>query len=483
MGKSLSGGAMFVLLAAWASASAIPGFSAAPLATPAGAFPGAQARGTSNEIFYSDFGGKIGRIASDGTVIEMDIPSPPEGGWRPSGLAFGPDGALWFLVTRTVGGAEETRMARWEAPGPGFSTYPLPSPGGGGGRVIVGPDGKIWYAQTGTSRIGRVDLSGFVTEIALTGGSSPNDLTAGPDGAVWVALEAGRIARISPDGAVADFLVPSSSSGAARPSRIIEGPDSRLFFTDPGTNAVWSATTAGAFTRYPIPTASSEPYGLAATGGFVYFTERGPDAIGRLDPATGSIEESALPPAGARQFPHEITLAFPLPAPRPADTFIVNSPLLFRADVPASSSPSGPRLRLGLLIEDEEGKPIATAPAPEAPFRVEVTVENEGESSSTLDLVVSLALPKDGEVVEAGSCSLSGESTLLCPFRSPIPAGARGSFSVVLRFRAGARAGAPISALIFGGGDPTTPRAAIAVFGRALRVGASAPPAILGGRH
>jgi len=91
-------------------AETISGFSARPLATPAGAFPGAQTRDPIGEVYYSDFGGKVGRIAADGSVTEMPVPSTGGSAWQPSGLTFGPDGALWLLVTD--GSSGETRIAR-----------------------------------------------------------------------------------------------------------------------------------------------------------------------------------------------------------------------------------------------------------------------------------------------------------------------------------------------------------------------------------
>jgi virginiamycin B lyase len=471
--------AMLLLVAALVGglcrAETIPGFAAQPLATPAGAFPGAQTRDPIGEVYYSDFGGKIGRISADGSVAESAVPSSGGSAWQPSGLAFGPDGALWFLVTDSD--AAETRIARWRLPGPDFWTFPLPTPGGGGGPLIVGPDGKLWYAQPAAAKLGRVDLTGSVEEQSLGAQSSPTDLACAADGNVWVALENGAaLMRVAPDGTAAEFSLPAVAGTEPRPARIVAAGGG-LVVTDPATNSLWSVTTAGAATRISIPAPSSEPYGLAASPGgiSVYFTERTADAIGRLDLASGMIAESAMPAAATRQFPHEITLAFPFPEPRPTDTFVVNSPLLFFAQAPATPAPRGPSLRLRLSVDDGQGGSPGPVPAPGVPFRCIAEVENTGDSPSSLDLLVSIVLPANVELVSAGDCVPSGGGVLLCPAQEAIAAGARKSFAATLNLRDGAVPAVPLRALSFNGGDPVNPKSATFAFGHPARSEAPLP--------
>src|SRR5690349_2740510 len=104
-----------LLAARAAEGAAIPGFSAELLETPPDVFGGPQARSPFNDLFYSDENGSIGRIRSDGKIAATLVPADSSATPVPSGIAFGPDGALWFLVGRTLDGVEETRMARWAA--------------------------------------------------------------------------------------------------------------------------------------------------------------------------------------------------------------------------------------------------------------------------------------------------------------------------------------------------------------------------------
>jgi virginiamycin B lyase len=63
----------------------------------------------------------------------------------------------------------------------------------------------MWFTEMSTDRIGRVTTDGQITadgeieEYDLpTPSSEPHGIAVGPDGALWAALEIGRIARLLP---------------------------------------------------------------------------------------------------------------------------------------------------------------------------------------------------------------------------------------------------------------------------------------------
>ena len=63
--------------------------------------------------------------------------------------------------------------------------------------ITAAPDGACWFSQWQGNRIGHIAASGAITEYALPSpASEPHGLTLGPDGAVWVALEARGVARL-----------------------------------------------------------------------------------------------------------------------------------------------------------------------------------------------------------------------------------------------------------------------------------------------
>jgi virginiamycin B lyase len=54
------------------------------------------------------------------------------------------------------------------------------------GGIAVGPDGALWYTDTGNGAIGRVTIDGATNEIPVsTQGGGPVGIATGPDGAIW----------------------------------------------------------------------------------------------------------------------------------------------------------------------------------------------------------------------------------------------------------------------------------------------------------
>jgi streptogramin lyase len=64
--------------------------------------------------------------------------------------------------------------------------------------IAAGPDSAMWFTEVG-GPIGRFTAAGVVTEYStgLTAGSNPGGISAGPDGAMWFADGEGRIGRIT----------------------------------------------------------------------------------------------------------------------------------------------------------------------------------------------------------------------------------------------------------------------------------------------
>src|SRR5437879_6230838 len=62
-------------------------------------------------------------------------------------------------------------------------------------------------------------------------------------------------------GAVTEYPIPTANS---HPYFIAAGSDRNLWFTEPGVNKVAKVTTSGAITEYPLPSARSLPEDIAA---------------------------------------------------------------------------------------------------------------------------------------------------------------------------------------------------------------------------
>ncbi|MBJ7453470.1 MAG: hypothetical protein JHC71_15530, partial [Blastococcus sp.] len=72
--------------------------------------------------------------------------------------------------------------------------------------ITAGPDGAMWFTQSDNptsspvqpARIGRISMDGVVTEFPVP--SYPNEITAGPDGNLWYTVRSGAIGRMSTAG-------------------------------------------------------------------------------------------------------------------------------------------------------------------------------------------------------------------------------------------------------------------------------------------
>jgi virginiamycin B lyase len=165
--------------------------------------------------------------AGASTITEFPIPS---GG--PAGITAGPDGALWFTES---GAGKIGRITT----GGAVTEFPIPIYGPSPQVITAGSDGALWFTDE-MNGIGRITTGGSVTQ--SEGGSSEFGITAGPDGALWCTWFGGdptdtwvipsTITQIIPGGGGAQFVFdPSGSSG---PVNIVAGPDGALWFTVSG---------------------------------------------------------------------------------------------------------------------------------------------------------------------------------------------------------------------------------------------------------
>ena len=93
------------------------------------------------------------------------------------------------------------------------------------------------------------------TEYPLSAGSSPREITIGPDGNLWFTETGGnRIGRITPAGTITEFPVPSTSGfGVAAVQGIVAGPDGNLWFAEYLASKIGKITTAESLQNFPSP--------------------------------------------------------------------------------------------------------------------------------------------------------------------------------------------------------------------------------------
>lgn len=189
---------------------------------------------------------------------------------NPYDITTGPDGAIWYAMEGS------SRVGRITTAGTVTSYSAINNPAG----LITGPDGNIWNVDFGSAQIERRTTSGSAVPFSA-GVVGPNAITNGPDGALWYAgANSNQIGRITPNGSVTVF----AASGTSIPTRIAAGADGNLWYTDGNSPVVSRMTTTGQVTNYTTTcTGAFDNWGITAgPDGNMWFTERVGNCIGRL---------------------------------------------------------------------------------------------------------------------------------------------------------------------------------------------------------
>lgn len=158
--------------------------------------------------------------------------------------------------------------------------------------IAPGSDEKLWFADSGTNKIGKITTAGSVTEYAVGagGGSEPMGITNGPDGNLWFSFSnpKSRVAKVTTSGTFTQYeLSKTMLSGR----EIAKGPDGNLWFTAT-EGRVGKITTSGTFTPYEV---GGEPTGVTAgPDGNVWVTENSGKKIAKLT-TSGTVTEYSLP--------------------------------------------------------------------------------------------------------------------------------------------------------------------------------------------
>jgi streptogramin lyase len=145
---------------------------------------------------------KIARLNTSGSITAFDIP-----GGGLNALAAAPDGSIWATAYGESPGpawilriSAAGKVTRFWAGTPG--EFVRGSALGGGSGIAVGPGGYIWFTEWSTSKIGRLDQAGNLTEFSTpTSDTAPSKIVVGPDGNLWFTETNWRhpaIARLTP---------------------------------------------------------------------------------------------------------------------------------------------------------------------------------------------------------------------------------------------------------------------------------------------
>ena len=97
--------------------------------------------------------------------------------------------------------------------------------------ISPGPDGNLWFTESGSNQIGRITTTGTITEFDVsTLNSEPSGIAPGPDGYLWFTERlVNKIGRITTSGKVTEFEVPTADSA---PNGITAGASGDMWFTE-----------------------------------------------------------------------------------------------------------------------------------------------------------------------------------------------------------------------------------------------------------
>lgn len=159
-------------------------------------------------------------------------------------------------------------------------------------QAVLGPDDRVWFSESGTSKLGAVTTAGVLTEYPMVPDSRPNAIVVGPDGNIWTG-GAGQILRVTTSGKFTSYPIAGAHIGG-----MIVGPDNDLWFTDDGNDRVGFITTQGIVTSYAAP-AGTSPTQIATGGdGNLWVTDSN-GSILRVSTAGGFTQYTTGITAGA----------------------------------------------------------------------------------------------------------------------------------------------------------------------------------------
>jgi virginiamycin B lyase len=216
-------------------------------------------------------GGKLQRIQKGRENLE------------PLGLAVAPDGHVWFTdaMAESIGHL---------APDGAVESIRLPTGIAQFGRLAVAPDGAVWFAEGWTNSVVRLKDGVFTPYQPSSPNASPFGVALDAGGTVWATLQAAnRLVRITPDGQLAEFELPTRAGG---PSDVAVDPSGAVWFIELRAGKI-GRFADGRFSEFPVPAPSAGLTDLAvAPDGSVWFTELREHKLGRL--RDGSVTEFRL---------------------------------------------------------------------------------------------------------------------------------------------------------------------------------------------
>lgn len=235
------------------------------------------------------------------SINEWEVPWGASG--RPRDPYVDGQGRVWFVgQAGNYIGVLDTATGQ-------FRRYEL-DPGVHPHNLIVDSAGIVWYAGNRAAHIGRLDpATGRITKYAIPDSTvrDPHTMVFDRRGNIWFTAQGGNaIGRLAmASGEVRTVRV---SAPRSRPYGIVMDPaGERPWVVLFGTNRIATVDPATFELReYALPRAAARPRRVGVTSdGAVWYGDYSGGMLGRLDPASGEVQEWPLP-GGPRSRPYAL---------------------------------------------------------------------------------------------------------------------------------------------------------------------------------
>jgi virginiamycin B lyase len=261
-------------------------------------------------------------------AIEFRLPNSQD---IPAAIALAPDGSVWFTlessdsvgvlrdgqIHKLVRGGETLEAlgiavddnGAWLTDAAGKSiahidnagtrdSISIPGPLAQLGRLALAPDGAVWFADSWSNSVTRLQEHHLEPHSAAESNAAPFGVAVARDGTVWSALQiANKLVRIAPDGVQTEFEVSTRNS---TPTDVALDASGGVWFTELRGNKIGHFAD-GHFSEFAVPYDAPGLTSLAvAPDGSVWFTELRRHCLARL--RNGALVEFTLDRPDARPF-------------------------------------------------------------------------------------------------------------------------------------------------------------------------------------
>ena len=225
----------------------------------------------------------------------------PSLGSRPHDPLAAADGSVWWT------GQWSTVLGRLEPTTGVLKEYPLP-PDSGPHGLAEDARGNVWFTGISRNYIGKLDpTTGEVTQYPVSeeGARGPHTPIFDQDGTLWFTLQSGMVGRLVPE--TGEMTIVSTPSENTYPYGIVVNSSGVPWYVDFRGNRLGSVDPETMEIReHVLPNPEARPRRIAITPDDVlWYTDYARGYLGRFDPSTGEVQEWPSP-GGAESQPYGI---------------------------------------------------------------------------------------------------------------------------------------------------------------------------------